>query len=83
MLVNGIYPDFKNQQGALSLTIYTREFPQSTQRAHGPWSLAPGQAKRSFRLSGRIARVRWDWGSAPAFARGGKPEFDVQPIGGR
>lgn len=83
MLVNGIYPDFRSQQGVFRLTINTREFPQSPQRPHGPWSLAPGQAKRCFRLSGRIVRVRWDWSSAPAYARGGKPELDVQKIGGR
>jgi hypothetical protein len=83
VLVNGLWPDFKNQIGQIYLTIYTREFPQSTPRAHGPWPLAPGMMKRSFRLSGRIARVRFDWSSAPAYARGGQPMFDVQAIGGR
>lgn len=83
VLVNGMYPDFKDQKGVIRLTIFTREFPQSTERPHGPWPLAPGQQKRSFRLSGRIARVRLDWSSAPAYARGGKPEFDIQRIGGR
>jgi len=83
VLVNGIWPDFRNQQGPMLLTIRTREFPQSPQRPHGPWSLSPGQAKRDFRLSGRIACIRYDWSSAPAFARGGKSELDVQRIGGR
>lgn len=83
VLINGMWPDFRSQQGTVSLTIYTREFPQSAQRAHGPWTLSPGQSKRDFRVSGRIARVRFDWSSAPVFARGGKPEFDVQAIGGR
>jgi hypothetical protein len=83
VMLNGMWPDFKGQIGSLNMTIFTREFPQSTQRAHGPWPLAPGQPKRSFRVSGRIARVRFDWSSAPAYARGGKPEFDVQGIGGR
>ena len=83
MLVSGTWPDLKSQQGVFRLTLYTRQFPQSTERAHGPWSLAPGQPKRSFRLSGRIGRVRWDWGSAPAYGRGGKMEFAVEAIGGR
>lgn len=83
VMVNGVKPDFKDQLGPLMLTLKTREFPQSAQRPHGPWSLAPGQSKRSFRLAGRVVSVRWEWSSAPAYARGGKPEFDVQQIGGR
>jgi hypothetical protein len=84
VMINGLWPDFKNQQGALTMTLYLREHPQAvTIRTHGPWTLAPGLEKRSFRASGRIARVRFDFSSSPAFARGGKPEFDVSPIGGR
>jgi hypothetical protein len=83
MLVNGMYPDFKLQAAPIQMTIFAREFPQSAERVHGPWTLVPGQNKRSFRLSGRIARVRFDWSSTPCFARGGRPEFDVQAIGGR
>jgi hypothetical protein len=83
LLVNGMWPDFINQQGVLNLTIFTREFPQSTQRAHGPFALTPGQSRKCFRASGRIARVRFDWASAPAFARGGRPEFETAAIGGR
>jgi hypothetical protein len=83
VMLNGIWPDFIGQQGSISLTVYTRELPQSTQRAHGPWSLAPGQSRRPIRVAGRIARVRFDWSSAPAYARGGKSEFETAPIGGR
>lgn len=83
VMINGMWPDFGSQLGNLTLTIYAREYPQATERTHGPWTLQPGQHKRSFRLSGRIARVRLDWSSLPAFARGGKPEFDVSAIGGR
>jgi hypothetical protein len=83
MFVTGMWPDLKDQQGTFRLTLFTRQFPQSTERAHGPWLLTPGQSKRSLRLSGRIGRVRWDWASAPAYGRGGKMEFAVDPIGGR
>lgn len=83
MLVNGVNPDFKDQVGPIQMRVFTREFPQSLQRSHGPWSLAPSQPKRCFRLSGRIIRLRYDWASAPAYARGGKSVFDVQQIGGR
>jgi hypothetical protein len=83
MQVSGMWPDFKSQLGIFNLTLFTRQFPQSTERAHGPWPLVPGQSKRSFRLSGRIGRVRLDWASAPAAGRGGKMEFAVEAIGGR
>lgn len=83
LMVNGIWPDFKNQVGIFKLTIYGREHPQAVERVYGPWSLQPGQGRRSFRLAARIARVRFDFSSAPCFARGGKPEFDTQGIGGR
>jgi hypothetical protein len=83
MLVGCVWPDFKGQIGNINMTLFTRRFPQSVQRAHGPWSLAPGQSLRSFRASGRIGRVRFDWSSAPAYARGGRPEFDIRAIGGR
>lgn len=83
LMVNGVWPDFKNQIGAVKMTIFTREYPQASERTKGPWSLAPGQSKKSFRLAARIARVRYDGASAPAYARGGKPEFDTAAIGGR
>lgn len=83
LLVNGCWPDIKDQIGVMKLTIFTRENPQAVERTHGPWALSPGQGRRSFRLSGRIARVRFDFDSAPAYARGGKFEFDIAAVGGR
>lgn len=83
LLINGCWPDLKEQIGPLKLTLYTRENPQAIERVHGPWTLSPGQSRRSFRVSGRLARVRFDFDSAPAFARGGKFEFDTAAIGGR
>lgn len=83
LMINGIWPNFKDQVGALTLTIYGREYPQSTERSYGPWTLVPGMAKKSFRLSARVVRVRIDWATSPAYARGGKQEFDVEAIGGR
>jgi hypothetical protein len=83
VMVNGIWPDFKGQQGPLQLTLYGRDYPQAVERTYGPWTLIPGQVKKSFRFAARIARVRFDFNSSPCYARAGKPEFDVQPIGGR
>jgi hypothetical protein len=83
VLVNGLWPDFKGQVGPVNLTLFTRRYPQDYERTKGPWVLQPNQSKRSFRVAGRMVRVRYDFASAPCFARGGKPEFDIQPIGGR
>jgi hypothetical protein len=83
VMVNGLWPDFKSQQGIVKLTLYGRQYPQGAERAFGPWSLQPSQLRRSFRMSTRIARVRFDFNSAPAFVRGGRPEFDISSIGGR
>lgn len=83
VMVNGVWPDLKGQIGVFRLSIFGREYPQARERTFGPWNLQPGQSKRSFRKAMRIARVRLDFGSAPCYARGGKPEFDVQAIGGR
>ena len=83
VMVNGVWPDFRGQVGVMRLSLLMREFPQAPERVHGPWNLTPGMSKKSFRCSGRIARVRFDFASAPASARAGKLEFDVQPIGGR
>jgi hypothetical protein len=84
IMVNGVWPDFKNQVGAVSMTLNLRNNPQSTTiRTHGPYVLTPGMEKKSFRASGRIAQLRFDFSSSPVYVRGGKPEFDVQNIGGR
>jgi hypothetical protein len=83
VMINGVWPDFKNQVGGMKLTIFGREFPQATERTKGPWVLAPGLSQKSFRMAARIARVRLDFASAPCGARGGAPQFDVSNIGGR
>lgn len=81
--INGMWPNFKDQVGPLTVTFYVREFPQATERTKGPFTLTPGMSKKSLNFSGAIVRVRFAWSSAPAYVRGGKQEFDAQPIGKR
>ena len=83
VMVNGVWPDFREQQGVFNLTIFTRERAQGPERQHGPYALTPRLGQKSFRLAGRIARLRYDFSSAPCSGRAGKQEFDVQSIGGR
>lgn len=76
ILVRGLWPDFQDQVGPLSVTLFTRAYPQDTDRQKGPFMLAPGQSKKSFLADCRIARVRVSWNSSPAGHRLGKPQFE-------
>jgi len=84
VMINGMWPDFKDQLGPVTMTMFLRNHPQAMNiRTHGPYTLPPGLEKKSFRASGRLAQLRFDWSAGPVFVRGGKPEFDVSPVGGR
>lgn len=78
----GIWPDVQGQVGALSLTVYSRLYPQDLNiRSRGPMALSPGQPKKDFLISGRILRLRYESTAAPMFWRLGKPVYDVVPAG--
>lgn len=81
MTVKGIWPDFKDQAGPVSLTVYTRLHPQSADRTRGPWTITPGQVKRSFLVTGRMTRLRVSGNTVPTYARLGKPEIELEPAG--
>lgn len=82
--INGCWPDFKDQQGTISRTVYTRLYPQDTSvRTRGPYALAPNRSKRDFRATGRVARIRDEWASSPSEGRWGKQTFDLELAGQR
>lgn len=83
MLVRGMWPDFKSQTGAVFLKIWTREYPQSEEVEHGPFTCAVGQERVDFMVSGRVVRFRLYGNSSPCEFRLGKPSFDVVPLGER
>jgi hypothetical protein len=83
MLLKGVWPDLKDQQGAIQLSITTRLYPQDVERTRGPYILAPNRNRRDFRIQGRIMRMRMSATSSPTYARGGKMEFDVEGTGMR
>jgi hypothetical protein len=76
ILVRGLWPDFQDQVGPLSVTLFFRDYPQGTDRQKGPFTLAPKQPKKSLLGDGRAARVRVSWNSVPAGHRMGKPQFE-------
>lgn len=81
VMIRGIWPDFEDQQGAVSLTVHLRKYPQAPVVTKGPYVLAAGQEKKDFLCSGRVASVTFAWNSSPARLRFGKPAFDVVPTG--
>lgn len=79
--IQGVWPDFEDQVGAIQMTMTTRLYPQGNEYVRGPYSISPNRGRRDFRASGRVARVRIASNSAPSYARLGKLEFDAQRRG--
>ena len=79
--LQGIWPDFEDQQGDVSLTVYVREYPQSTPVTKGPYTLSEGSSKKDFRASGRVAAIKFSATTEPSFARLGKPTFQAVTTG--
>jgi hypothetical protein len=80
MMIRGIIPDFKDQAGDVSLTIFTKDHPQSTAITKGPYTLTAGDPKKVFRASGKLLSVKFSGSSS---MRLGKPCFDTVPMGAR
>lgn len=83
MILRGLWPDFKDQVGAINLTIYSRFYPQETPVSHGPFLCAPDASKVDFMVTGRIFEFEFTSNSAPMSWRMGKPVFDAAVIGER
>jgi len=82
--LRSFWPDFTGrggeaQAGSMSLTLYTREFPQSTPETHGPYTISPGDEAVDLRIDGRI--ISWDLSgsSGPANWRMGALTFEGKP----
>lgn len=83
MMIRGIRPDFEDQAGAVSLTLFLRKYPQAAATEKGPYTLAPGKGKKDFRASGAVVAMKFAGASSPSFMRLGKPVFDAEPTGRR
>ena len=82
LLVRGVWPDFKDQQGPVTVSVAAREHPQDGERTAAAPALAPGMAKGDVLVSGRLFKVTFSGGSAPTSCRIGQPVFDAVPAGG-
>ena len=81
LLVRGLWPDFKDQAGPVTVSLTGRMHPQDLAAAAASAALAPGEPKADLLLSGRLFRVRFAGESAPTACRIGAPTFDVAPGG--
>ncbi len=81
IMLKGIWPDFRDQIGPVSLTVLTKKYPQAPERESGPWVLSPDRSKKDFRATGRVARIRISGNAAPSYIRLGKPEFEAEGTG--
>jgi hypothetical protein len=59
MLIRGMVPDFKDQVGNVTLTLFLRNRPQSASVTKGPYTIATTDTKKDFRASGndRLGQV--------------------------
>jgi len=81
LLVRGLWPDFRDQVGPVSVTVNARWQPQGAEQSFTAPAMAPGDAKADLLLSGRLFRARFAGASAPTAVRIGEPVFDVAPAG--
>lgn len=81
--LQGVWPDFETQLGPVSLTIYSRDKPQSDDREWGPYALSASTEKMDLRCSGRVFSIKLSGSSAPAYIGLGKLEFDISVRGTR
>jgi len=80
-LVRGVWPDFKDQVGPVSVQVTSRMHPQDPQERVAAATMAPGEPKADLLVGGRLFRVRFSGESAPTGSRIGKPIFDAAPAG--
>lgn len=81
MLIRFVAPDFRDQQGAVTLSLITRDEPQGVETERGPWALAPTDTRKNFFVHGRLIRMRLEFASTPCHWRLGTPIFDVVKSG--
>jgi hypothetical protein len=81
LLVRGVWPDFKDQIGPVTVAVTSRWEPQGPETTFAAPALAPGEAKADLLLSGRLFKVRYSGQSAPTGCRIGTPIFDAVPAG--
>lgn len=81
VLIRGLWPDFRGQQGNVTLTIYSRDWPQSSDATETTVTITTSTTKNDFMCEGRAFAFKFSGSADPSFARFGKPLFDVKKSG--
>lgn len=74
--VGSCWPDFKNQLGAIILSLTTRFKPQGVESSR-TYSIAPSDEKIDVRAKGRYLRLKFSGNSSPTGGRLGAPVFEI------
>lgn len=81
-LMRGIWPDIEAQQGNMTLTVSSYDYPQdSSAVTYGPYTLTANANKYDFMGEGRLVTLKFAGNVAGTFGRIGKPVFDVERAG--
>lgn len=80
-VLRGCWPDFKAQQGNITMTVSSRDWPQSTAQTEKTVTLSTATMKSDFMCEGRLFTLKFSASAAPTFARFGKPLFDAKAGG--
>lgn len=83
MMVKEFWPDFKSQQGAVSVTISSRLRPQGEATVAGPYAVTTEDDKVDVLAKGLYFNVTYAVDSSPASFRVGVPVFNASPSGRR
>jgi hypothetical protein len=81
LVVRGVWPDFKDQVGPVTVTLSPRLHPQDASLPSASTVVAPDDGKADLLASGRLFRIRFSGESAPTGCRIGKPTFDAAAAG--
>ena len=82
MMVRCVWPDIYGQEGPITMTITTRERPEASERSVS-YVVAPSDTKTDTRISGRLARFRFEGSASPTAWRLGRPVLDLVSTGTR
>ena len=81
VLVRGMWPDLRGQQGDVTLTVYSRDWPQASDASETTATITTSTNKNDFMAEGRAFAFKFSGSADPSYARLGKPLFDVKKSG--
>lgn len=83
MYMKRFIPDFKNQEGNLTVNLFLRSYPQATATTSSldPYEITPSTTKVDTRARGRQIALKIESDEVDTFWRYGTMRVDIQPDG--